>query len=156
MMFSTSIAAANNGAISSTANPAMPHAIRVTKNLNSTLHRGDCITLTLQAHTLAPYCAKLINRNSCSTAGMHPFEIAAKHKYLVISQVLDKIRSILSIIHKMSKSFSLLANLHVSSHSYNPFGNKNTLLSHAVTIVFCCHTSNSFEIAVEGCGFGET
>ena len=43
---------------------------------HATLHRGDSITLPLQAHTLPPHRAKLLPRQARRTPTVHPSPIA--------------------------------------------------------------------------------
>ena len=63
------------------------------------LHRGDGITLTLQANALTHDGPKLAVGDISSTTAVHSLQVAAKHEDLVRLQRCDEFRCY-SLVHK--------------------------------------------------------
>ena len=76
-------------------------------SLNSTLHRGDGIALTLKPNALTPYRTKTIIGKSCCSTAMCSGEVTAKDKYLIRLQFRYSFGCIFSVVH----GFSYLAML---------------------------------------------
>ena len=62
-----------------------------TDGVYAALHRGDGITLTLQANALSHDGTKLAVGDVCRTASVHTSQIAAEHKDLIRLQRCDKL-----------------------------------------------------------------
>lgn len=119
MMFSTSMAVRNNGAISSTLNPGnattnlchiefevrkslckADELIHIWLNgLDTSLHRGNSITLSLQTNALTPYCTKSFVCQPCRTTAMSSSKVTAKHEYLIRFQFRYSLGCIFSVVH---------------------------------------------------------
>ena len=68
-------------------------------DLRAAMHGRYGIALTLHAHTLAHYGAKLPAGNVCSSPTVHALQIGAKNKYLARSQLRNHIRCVLITLH---------------------------------------------------------
>ena len=65
------------------------------------VHRWDSITLSLRAHTVTPFCAKVIIGIACCTAHVLAFQIAAENENLALREFRDLIRgkSLVNLLH---------------------------------------------------------
>ena len=68
-------------------------------DVNAAMHRGNGVTLPLQADTLAPYGAKTLKGDTCCATAMISGQIAAKDKYLVLAQTVDPLWCKFSVVH---------------------------------------------------------
>ncbi len=67
--------------------------------LHPTLHGGNGVALSLQAHALAPHRTKAVVGHTCGPAAMRAREVTAKHKDLVRLQFCNSFRGVFSGVH---------------------------------------------------------
>ena len=67
---------------------------------HTTLDGRDSVCLTMKTHAFAPYSAKPIVCQPCSTATMCASQITAKLEYLILLQFRNPIGGVCSVVHK--------------------------------------------------------
>ena len=53
-------------------------------DIYTAVHRGNRLTLSLQAYALPPHGAIVVHGSTRSVTSMHSAQVAAKHKYLIL------------------------------------------------------------------------